>query len=150
MKTKPTICTLLTLAALAVGNFSCSAITGCATSFHATWAFIQTVGGIKVGDAYPATNKTWTVAVECDVSGLTTITTKPTTMNSALVVKDVRCEVQQHQLRIWVVTCVATGRTNQPHWAKDMKLNGIEPGQYQVMYLNPDGSTVKIRPIELH
>ena len=133
MKTKPAIYTLLTFAALAVGNFSCSTITGCATSSRATWSFIQTVGGIKIGDAQPGTNRTWTVPVECDVSGLTTVATKPSTMNSALVVKDVRCEVQPHQLRIWVVTCVATERHNQSHWVKDMILNGIEPGQYQVM-----------------
>ena len=64
---------------------SCSTLIGCVTSEHATWNFVQAVGGIKVGDPQSVTNGEWAVPVECDVSGLTAVTTKPTTLNNNLV-----------------------------------------------------------------
>lgn len=137
------------LTGLAIGCMSCSSLMGCVTSSHCNWDFIQGVGGIKVGDPKPVPNDGWVIPVECDISGLTTVTRKPTDLNSALVVKDVRCRVEQNRILIWVVSCVITDKYKNPHWTKDVPLKGIGRGKFTVQYLNPDGSTVNIRSVEL-
>ena len=149
MKRNQMTVSLIGLAALFIATASCATLTACATSQHRTWRFMQSVGGIKVGEAQAASGKTWNIPVECDVSGLTTITTKPAIMNSALAVKDVKVEVKQDQIMIWVVTCAVNGQCRAARWNKGVELGGVEPGHYRVQYLNPDGSTVEIRSMEL-
>ena len=128
---------------------ACSTAVGFVTSDHRDWKFIQDVGGIRIGDPIPATGDIWNLTVECDVSGLTEITTKPTGINSALVVKDIKSITRQDKIHIWVVVCVATDKYTESHWAKSISLKGVKEGKYTVQYLNPDGSTVGIRSIEL-
>ena len=147
MKIKLTL--LLLLAGLAITSVSCSMMTGFATSNHLSWKFVQSVGGIKVGNPKPISNGYWTLPIEFDVSGLTTLTTKPTTLNSALVAKDVRYKIEQDRLLVWIVACVVTERYSESHWNKGITLKGVNPGQYKVQYLNPDGSTETIRSVEI-
>ena len=141
---------LMVLAVVFAVCTSCSTLIGCVTSEHTTWNFVKAVGGIKVGDPQPVANGGWFVPVECDVSGLTAVTTKPTTLNSALVVKDVRWKADQDRILVWVVTCVVTDRHKDSHWNQRISLKGIKPGKYAVQYLNPDGTTAEIRSIQLH
>ena len=148
MKTKH-IVSLMVLAGLAIGCVSCSSLVGCVTSSHCNWDFIQGVGGITVGNPKPVPNDGWVIPVECDVSGLTMITTKPRGVNSALVVKDVKCKTKRNRILIWVVSCVATDRYKNSHWIKDIPLKGVGRGKFIIQYLNPDGSTVDIHSIEL-
>ena len=141
---------LAMLAGLAIVGVSCSTLTGCVTSKHINWDFVQAVGGIKLGDPQPVANGEWTVPVECDVSGLTAVTTKPTALNSALIVKDVRWKAQQDRILVWVVACVVTDQHKEPHWTRSITLKGVKQGKYAVQYLNPDGSTAEIRSVDLH
>ena len=128
---------------------SCSTAVGIATAAHRDWTFMQAVGGIRVGDPQSVSRDTWTLPIECDVSGLTEVTTKPTGINSALVVKDIKTQTRQDKILVWVVVCVVTDKYTESHWAKSIQLKGVKEGKYSVQYLNPDGSTVGIRTIEL-
>lgn len=148
-KTAQVAVSLIALAALAVVGVSCSTLAGCVTSSHVRWSFIQAVGGIRVGEAQPGASGSWTIPIECDVSGLTAVTTRPTTLNSALAVRDVRSEARQGEIRIWIVTCVVSRRHPEPHWARSISLKGVKAGRYLVQYLDPDGTTAAIRSIEL-
>ena len=149
MKTKPIILATMMVLGVAILGTSCSTAVGIVTSDHRDWNFIQDVGGIRVGDPIPATGDIWNLPVECDVSGLTEITTKPKGINSALVVKDIKSRTMQDKILIWVVVCVVTDKYKEPHWTKGIHLEGIKEGKYSVQYLNPDGTTVGIRSIEL-
>ena len=149
MKTKSIILATMMVLGVAILATSCSTAVGIVTSDHRDWKFIQDVGGIRVGDPISATGDIWNLPVECDVSGLTAITTKPTGINSALVVKDIKSRTRQDKILIWVVVCVVTDKYTEPHWTKSIHLKGIKEGKYSVQYLNPDGTTVDIRSIEL-
>ena len=140
---------MLMIVGVAILGVSCSMLAGFATSDHLNWNFVQAVGGIKVGDPRPISKGDWIIPTEIDVSGLTTITIKPTTINSALVVRDVRCKIRQDRILVWVIACVVTDRYNESHWVKGITLKGIKPGKYKVQYLNPDGSMENIRSIEI-
>ena len=148
MKTK-LIVTLVALASLAIVSISCSTVAGWVTTSRIDWSFIQTVGGIRVGDPQPLSKGNWIIPIECDVSGLTTVTVKPTTVNSALVVKDIRCKTRRDTILVWAVACVVTERYRESHWTQGISVKGTKPGKYTVQYLNPDGTTVDIRSIEL-
>lgn len=137
------------LVGLAIVTASCSTLAGFVTSSHVDWSFVQTVGGMKVGNPQPISKGSWSIPIECDVSGLTTVTTKPTTLNSSLVVKNVKCMTKQDRILIWVVTCVVTERYKESHWTNNITLKGMDKGKYRVQYLNSDGSLVDIRLIEL-
>ena len=138
------------LVGLAIVGVSCSTLMGCVTSRHINWDFVQAVGGIRVGDPQPVANGEWAVPVECDVSGLTAVTTQPSTLNSALVVKDVQLQAQQGKIVVWVITCVVTDQHKESHWTRSITLKGVKQGKYAVQYLNPDGSTVDLRSVEFH
>jgi hypothetical protein len=148
-KTKLIITTLTVFAALILVTVSCSTIAGCVTSSHESWGFVEAVGGIKVGEPHSVSPNNWAVPIECDTSGCTAVTKEPTTVNSALVIKAVKKRVKQDHILIWVVTCLVTDRYKYAHWTNDIAIKGIQPGTYKVQYLNPDGSAVDIRSIEL-
>ena len=50
---------------------------------QADWAFIESVGGIKVGTPLK-TEQGYYLPIQCNVSGLDSITSQPTALNSAL------------------------------------------------------------------
>ena len=110
------------------------------TSHVASWEFIQSVGGIRVGVPEKKENGSWLLPVVCDVSGLTTVTHKPTAINSGLVVTRMLYHVSGGEIRISVVlnTPLSTSRTSR---CTDVTLNGINAGKYPVQYEETNGST---------
>lgn len=52
-----------------------------------SWSFVQSVGGIAV-ETPTLLTWGWVLPVRADVSGLQAVTTKPTTLNSALVCEE--------------------------------------------------------------
>src|SRR5262245_57704563 len=57
--------------------------------FGEPWSFIESVGGIRVTGAQRNADGSVSLDLDCDVSGLRTITTSPTMINSALGVRSV-------------------------------------------------------------
>ena len=111
-----------------------------ATSQVASWEFIQSVGGIRVGKPEKNTNGGWVLPVVCDVSGLTTVTHKPAIMNSGLVVTRMLHQVSDREIHISVVlnTPLSTSRTSR---CTEITLSGINSGEYRVFYEEQNKST---------
>jgi len=116
------------------------------TSEYRDWTFIQQVGGLTAGEAQKMENGTYRLPILCDVSGRE-ITSKPTTANSGLIVRETGFSIHKNSIQIWIKTCLADGKHNA--FAPDVLLKNIPSGTYQVQYRNRDGSTVNLRAIEI-
>lgn len=102
-----------------------------------SWEFMETVGGVAIGT--PSRNPKGTVylPVLCDVSGLTTITQKPTKMYSALVVAGINEKIEGKQIYISVGTGLAS--KNATCTCSGVDLGDVTAGDYQVFYFGSDG-----------
>lgn len=108
---------------------------------------IQSIGGLRVENPVTQTDGTIFLPVICNVSGLETITVKPTMLNSALVVKKITAKCRKDRIPIQVVTCAVDNKHVSS--TKGVDLGKPTKGSYQVEYLNPDGSTVFLRTIDI-
>jgi hypothetical protein len=108
---------------------------------------IQSVGGLRVDDPVLQTDGTIYLPVLCNVSGLDTITVKPTAMNSALVVRKIAVKRRGEKIQLQVVTCVVDNKHTSV--VKGVALGKMPMGVYHVEYLNPDGTTVSLREVNI-
>lgn len=99
----------------------------------AGWEFLQSVGGIRLGEPKKNEQGGWVLPVVCDASGLTTVTHKPTKLNSSLVVTRMHYHLSGNEIRISVILYApsSTARTSR---CTDIALSGINAGEYQVIY----------------
>jgi len=129
---------------LLVGCASCVSL---ATSHEQSWDMVQSVGGLRVGNPITQADGTVFLPVICNVSGLETITVKPTMLNSALVVREIAVKCGKDRIQIRVVTCVVDNKHTP--YTKGVDLGRMKDGAYQVEYLNPDGTAVRLREVEI-
>ena len=122
---------LLTIASLLL--FACSAM----TAEDRDWRFMQSVGGIAVHPLRRANGKV-SLPVECDVSGARAITTKPTALNSGLVVREVRASREGDAIYLVVRTSLPSG--GQRSSCPSVDLVDVPAGRYRVFYGNPPAS----------
>lgn len=108
-----------------------------ATPSVAAWDFIQSVGGIRVETPQKKGNGQWVLPVICDVSGTTTVTRKPTAMNSGLVVTRMLHRVTGNEIHISVVlnSPLSTSRTSR---CTEIVVGGVNVGEYRVLYEAPN------------
>lgn len=100
-----------------------------------SWKFMEAVGGVVIGQPSRKPQSVY-LPVRCDVSGLTEITKKPTTINSALSVKTINTKIEEQKIYISVktglvsknVTCMCSG----------VDLGDIPAGNYEVVYYGSD------------
>ena len=110
------------------------------------WNFVQAVGGIAIGD--PAKEfGGWVLPVRADVSGLQTITDKPTTMNSALVCASVQATVEGKAIYVTVRTGVV--RKGLSSACPPANLGDIKAGSYAVFYRESSGRAVQLREVAI-
>lgn len=117
------------------------------TSESRDWNFIQSVGGLAVGEPQKQADGTYRLPINCDVSGLKQVTIKPTIINSALAVREIAYAVRGQTIQLWIKTCVIDSRHSPA--APDVTLKNIPPGRYQVHYRSRDGSVMNLREIEI-
>jgi len=125
--------TILTIAFLLIcATTSHATVLGWLTSQARDWEFVKRTGGIRISKPIIKDGKK-VLPVEYDPSGLSTITQKPVTMNSGLVVREIKLKRKGSQIVIRVVTHLAGegGHAWPPHYAD---LDGIPTGRYQVYY----------------
>lgn len=135
---------MLVLAPLLAGCASCA---GRLTAQGQPWGMIQSVGGLRVDDPVVQPDGTTYLPVLCNVSGLDTITVKPTTMNSGLVVRKIAVKRRAEKIQIQVVTCAVDNQhTSVP---KGVSLGKMPEGTYQLEYVNPDGTTVMLKEVNI-
>lgn len=99
---------------------------------HASWDFMKSAGGIKIGTPVRKTANTVSLPIICDVSGLSAITQNPTTMNSALAVYKIDVEVEKNKILISVVTGLISQKHN--NICQPTTLYNIPSGKYDVFY----------------
>jgi hypothetical protein len=105
------------------------------------WSFVQAVGGIEIGTPFKD-EKGWTLPVRADVSGLQTITSKPTTLNSGLSCQSVEASIKDHSIYLKILTSLAgRGRSSQ---CPPTLLGQITAGKYAVFYRGPNEPAVAI------
>ena len=125
---------------------ACSPILNVAMSEHRDWDFMKSVGGLTVG--VQDKNPDWLI-IRGDVSGLAQYSTKPTTINSALTVMDVRKNVEGTNIQVYVVTTLACEKYPDPK-IYGVSIKGVKEGRYLVQYLNPDGSVVDLKEVTIN
>jgi hypothetical protein len=126
------------LLALVAAIFLCggSASAGLGDWFYGeSWKFMESVGGVAIGQ--PSRNPQGVyLPVRCDVSGLTEITKKPTTINSALSVKSIKTKIEEQKIYISVKTGLVS--KNETCVCSGVDLGDIPAGNYEVVYYGSD------------
>lgn len=112
----------------------------------ASWAFLQSVGGIKLGQPVK-TPEGWQLPLECDLTGLRRITTDPTVLNSSQVIQDVQWRIEGDQLQLWLLLKPASYATAEAR-CPDLGLAGISPGTYEAVYREGE-ATHPLGPVNL-
>ena len=102
-----------------------------------SWQFMEAVGGVAIES--PARNpldKKVYLPVLCDISGIQTITKKPTTMNSALTVNSIDKKIDGRNIYISIHTGLVSN--NESAACSGVDLGDIPAGDYEVFYRGSD------------
>jgi len=100
----------------------------------ASWNTLLSVGGFAIGQPTKSSSG-WVLPVRGDVSGLKTITVKPTQMNSGIACLETRASLRGSTITLQVTTGVAGNGHNAECPAAE--LGNIAPGTYVVQYQGP-------------
>lgn len=120
-------------------SFAFAGIAGFLTKEKVDWKFVQSVGGLRVS------LKDSNLVVECDVSGTKQVTVKPTMVNSAMGVRELKHKRDGNTIYLTVVTSVLEkGITTSP---QPVDLSAYAAGEYSVQYLDPNGTKHSIGKI---
>ena len=108
------------------------------TIFHTSrdWQFVQSVGGLAVGTPQRDARKHAILPLRCDVSGLQTITVRPTALNSGLFCDSPAVRIHSTSVLITLRTTLA-GKGSALCPPAD--LGKIADGEYSIFYRDPDG-----------
>ena len=110
------------------------------------WQFVHSVGGIAVGkpELQPSG---WSLPVRADVSGLTAITSKPSTLNSALVCE--RTDAAVERLNIYLTIVSGLVRSGYTSLCPPANLGILSPGKYRVFYRGPCEPPVELSEVSV-
>ncbi len=110
------------------------------------WKFVQSVGGMALGK--PALDRPgWVLPVGINVSGLDTVSVKPTVMNSALVCERVEAAIERRNIYLTVVSGLA--RAGAGPRCPPAELGRIDGGPYSVFYRGPGEAPVPLGEISI-
>jgi hypothetical protein len=111
-----------------------------------SWSFVQSVGGLAVGTPSHGTDG-WALPVRAHVSGLETITAKPTTLNSALICERTKAAIEGRNIYITIVSALAhpNARTHCP----PATLGEISAGNYSVFYRGPSEMPIPLGEVSI-
>lgn len=99
------------------------------------WKFIEAVGGIAIGQPLRKPQNVY-LPIRCDVSGLTEITKRPTTINSALSVKAIKTKIEEQKIYISLKTGLVS--KNGTCMCSGVDLGDLPAGNYEVIYYGSD------------
>ena len=124
--------TTLLLGILAIITSSYAGIGSFLTQKKADWDFIQQTGGIELTESRQEKNLTY-LKLKYDVSGLTTVTRKPETLNSGLAVRNIGIEKKGENIFLFVNTSTPD-RSTSSEIIHEVKIEDLEEGLYSVFY----------------
>jgi len=111
-----------------------------------SWGFAQSVGGIAV-EAPSLWQSGWVLPVRVDVSGLQTVTTKATTLNSTLVCERINFVIEGRNIYITIVS--APAHPNAQSLCPPIILGEMLPGKYSIFYRGPSETPVNLAEVYL-
>lgn len=110
-----------------------------------SWQFISERGGISVGD--PARlHGHYELPVTCNVSGIETVTTRPTVVHAGLAWWRSAVHIETGRIELTVLTA-KQGSDAPSARCGPADLGHIDPGRYHVVYRDPDGTTHWLRDV---
>ncbi len=121
----------------------CSMMISIISSEHRSWEFMESVGGLNIGNQ--GKNPNWLI-IKGDVSGCYNFSNKSKGVNSGLTTKELECEIKGSIIQIYVVTTLPSD-TYPSSRILGVKIPTLKKGEYMVQYLNPDGSVVDLKTI---
>jgi hypothetical protein len=125
---------------------SYAGLAGWITAEPRDWKFIQSAGGIDIDPVIHEAGKSL-LPVTCDVSGLSIVTCRPTTMNSGLVLRKFEVKAVGKAITIRAVTSVPEGeRVSKTNY---IDLSRIKPGAYDVYYETAGDPQKRLGAIEI-
>jgi len=155
MRSWPTATALLVFAAASAGcdsnsrdGLAGSVVRAVAGTEHRDWASLQPLGGLRVLDPVRLADGTVLLPVAFDISGLTSVTTTPRTINSGSVVVRTDAAVTGDHIRLGIIQGLA-GERGLTCFARSAKLGDLVAGDYAVEYENADGTTVPLRTVHV-
>jgi hypothetical protein len=98
------------------------------------WDFIQTVGGIKT-ETPLETEEGFYLPVKCNVSGLDSVTIKPTMLNSALSCLKIKSTINGNTIHLKVVAGFAMTKNFDCN-CRAVRVGDLGSGNYIVYYGN--------------
>lgn len=101
----------------------------------ADWQFIESVGGMKVGEPQRQESGDWLLPLECDLTGLRRISTDPSILNSTQVIEQARWHIVDNQLRVTLLLKPSSYATDAAR-CTPLLLQGVKPGEYEAVYLD--------------
>jgi len=110
------------------------------------WSFVRSVGGIAVEEPRQIEGS-WSLPIRANVSGLETITEKPTALNSALGCKATHAAVERNNIYLTLETSLPTKKINATCPAAS--LGRIAPGTYTVFYRGPGEPPILLREVHI-
>jgi hypothetical protein len=147
VKTKLKLSVLIA-SALLVAGAGCESIVSSAARSPRDWQFVQSVGGISLGTPNRDDRGHVLLPIRCDVSGLQTITVRPTTINSGIVCESPIVRVRSSTIFLTIRTSVPSKRYPNAR-CPDADLGAPTAGQYSVIYASPDGSQHPLGSIQI-
>jgi hypothetical protein len=133
----PIIMRLIFTLLLSVLMIGCDTVVSSATNQRCDFRTIESFGGIAVGRPRLDSREHVIVPIRCDVSGTSTITCRPTRLESALACAKPDVRVSGDTIRITVRTCFVGGGLSSQ--CPDIDLGRLRDGTYLVVYRDPDG-----------
>jgi len=135
------------MAALSFAASASAGIAGWLTSEARDWQFVQQTGGLRIGAPIGKDGRKL-LPIDYDVSGLTTVTCKPTAVNSGLAVRRIEAAGKNGKIVIRMFTqVVEKGRVSGPKHFAD--LSGIPRGSYDVYYEIPGDPQKRLERVEI-
>jgi hypothetical protein len=121
-----------------------------------TWVFMLSAGGLTLGtpqstesESLSFKNRSWSLPVNCDVSGLKQFSTKPTMVNSGMVWADTDVSIEKDRIYLTIEATVPNSFGKSTTTCGPASLGKLKAGQYRVYYRDPDGTDHFIQSIDL-
>ncbi len=124
----------------------CMLLASCSTPEPRNWAFVQAVGGVRVGPPLISEVGGWALRVVADVSGTRMVTVKPTTLNSGLAC-DAAAVVEGQSILVTISTVPAGG--SRMASCSFVLLGELPSGRYPVFYKGPGEPPVPLGQVEI-
>ena len=105
-----------------------------------SWHFLHARGGLQVEQPFRKGGQ-WLLPVKCNVSGIKNINTRPTIRHSQLAWAETAVKVDGFSIYLTINTAMQS-----PDYPTAIcgaaAINYLEPGVYDVFYLDPDGASL--------